>query len=85
MPPDTPRYEYRAWAPAFPGLPQPEGEAWSEETYLVALGLLSLNIKIRDDALEIKQLKLDNGRACSSGRRPRGWRSRSRRSRWSAS
>jgi hypothetical protein len=59
MPPDTPRYEYRAWAQAFPQLPQPEGEPWSEETYLVVLGLVSLNIKLRQDRLEIKQLKLE--------------------------
>jgi hypothetical protein len=61
MSPDAPRHEYRAWAQAFPGLPQPEGEAWSEETYLVALGLQSLNIKIRGGALEIKQLRHDPG------------------------
>jgi hypothetical protein len=60
MQPDKPRYEYRAWAP-FPELPQPEGEEWSEETYLIPLGLWSADIKIRGDALEIKDLLADRG------------------------
>ena len=62
MTPDTtPRYEYRAWADAFPDLPRPDAEPWAEETYLLALGLLSRNIKLKDDALEIKELVADRG------------------------
>jgi hypothetical protein len=56
--PDTPRYEYRAWA-SFPELPQPDAEAWGEETYLIPLGLWSMDIKIRGEALEIKELVAD--------------------------
>jgi hypothetical protein len=57
MEPDKPRYEYRAWANAFPDLPQPDGEEWTEETYLVPLGLPSLSIKLRDGVLDIKEWK----------------------------
>lgn len=53
---DLPRYEYRAWSESFPALPQPEGEGWQEETYLVAPGRVDLNVKIRGSALEIKEL-----------------------------
>jgi hypothetical protein len=59
MLPDKPRYEYRAWDEAFPDLPQPSAEPWEEETYLIPLGMLSRNIKIRDDALEIKEMLAD--------------------------
>jgi hypothetical protein len=59
MQPGKPHYEYRAWAESFPKLPQPDREPWFEETYLVALGLASRSIKIRGDALEIKELLED--------------------------
>lgn len=54
-----PRYEHRAWAPEFPKLPQPQDEPWTEEIYILPLGLLGRNIKIRDGALEIKELVLE--------------------------
>ncbi len=55
------RYEYRAWADAFPNLPRPsDAEPWGEETYLIPLGLAGgTSIKIRGDALEIKELALE--------------------------
>lgn len=59
MEPGKLRYEYRAWAEAFPDLPQPDDEPWVEETYLLPLGLVGLGIKIRGDALEIKELLTD--------------------------
>lgn len=60
MTPDTPpRYEYRAWADSFPDLPRPDAEPWVEETYLIAQGLASRNVKLTADALEIKELVQD--------------------------
>lgn len=53
------RFEFRAWAPAFPDLPQPEGDDWSSEIYLIPLGLLTKSVKIRGDALEIKEMVSD--------------------------
>lgn len=53
---DTARYEYRAWADAFPDLPQPEGEAWDEETYFILPRRLTVNVKARSGAVEVKQL-----------------------------
>ena len=53
---ESARFEYRAWAATFPELPQPEGEPWREETYLLPPHLASRNVKIRDGALEIKEL-----------------------------
>jgi hypothetical protein len=48
-------WERRAWAASFPGLGPPgEAEEWAEEAYLLPLGLGGRNIKIRGDALEIK-------------------------------
>lgn len=55
----APRFERRAWASAFPGLPQPGEEPWTEDIYLVALGLTNRDIKIRGGALEIKELVLE--------------------------
>lgn len=53
------RFEFRAWAPAFPGLPQPDQEPWTDEIYLIALGMLTKSIKIRAEALEIKEMVHD--------------------------
>jgi hypothetical protein len=54
-----PRYEFRAWsAEPFPGLAPPSGE-FAEEVYLVPLGLAGRDIKLRGDALEIKELLLE--------------------------
>lgn len=61
MVPDPMRYECRAWAPWFQHLPDPRGEPSRAETYLMPLGRVSLNIKLRGDALEIKELKLEDG------------------------
>lgn len=55
MLPAPPLYEWRAWASSFPDLPEPD-EDWSEESYLLVQGLHSLNVKIRDGMLEIKEL-----------------------------
>lgn len=59
MLPGPPLYEYRAWGDDFPGLPHPDDEAWSEETYILAKGLRSLDVKVRGDALEIKEMLAD--------------------------
>jgi len=57
MPSSKPVWERRAWAASFPGLSPPgEAEEWAEEAYLVPLGLGGRNIKIRGDALEMKDL-----------------------------
>lgn len=57
QPSPTPVWERRAWAASFPGLSPPgEAEEWSEEAYLLAIGLGGRNIKVRGDALEIKDL-----------------------------
>lgn len=50
------RYEFRAWAETFPNLPRPDREEWHDEVYLIPLGLLTTSVKIRGDALEIKDL-----------------------------
>ncbi len=50
------RFEFRAWAPAFPDLPRPDGDGWGHEIYLIPLGQLAKSIKIRDGALEIKEM-----------------------------
>ena len=50
-------WERRAWAASFPGLGPPgEAEEWAEEAYLLPLGLGGRDIKIRGQALEIKDL-----------------------------
>lgn len=60
MLPAKPLYEWRAWAPSFPDLPQPtEEDGWDDETYIIARSLLGLNVKIRGDTLEIKELLAD--------------------------
>ncbi len=59
MLPSPPLYEWRAWADSFPDLPQPSDESWKEETYIIARGLYSVDVKIRDDKLEIKELLAD--------------------------
>lgn len=56
MPQSDPRYEFRIWAEAFPGLPQPDQEPWSEETYLIAASRPDANVKLRGEAVEIKEL-----------------------------
>jgi hypothetical protein len=59
MQPSRPRFEYRAWAEAFPDLPRPEGEPFADEVYLIPLGLGGRDIKIRGGALEMKDLLLE--------------------------
>lgn len=54
-----PRYEFRVWGDSFPDLPAPGDAPWQDETYVLALGLLSVNVKLRDEALEIKELLAD--------------------------
>ena len=57
LPSPTPVWERRAWAASFPGLGPPgEAEEWAEEAYLLPIGLGGRNIKVRGDALEIKDL-----------------------------
>lgn len=56
MPQSDPRYEFRVWNEAFPQLPQPDAEPWSEETYLIAASRPDTNVKLRGDAVEIKEL-----------------------------
>jgi hypothetical protein len=59
QPSQPPRFEFRAWsAEPFPGLLPPAGE-FAEEVYLIPLGLAGRDIKIRDGALEIKELLLE--------------------------
>src|SRR5690242_13210327 len=55
-----PRYEYRVWGDAVPtDLPRPAaGEPFADEVYLLPLGLLGYDIKLRGGALEIKDLLL---------------------------
>lgn len=55
MQPGSPTYEYRAWDTAFHDLPRPEG-TFEEEIYLLPLGLSGRNLKLRGQALEIKDL-----------------------------
>ena len=53
-------WERRAWAASFAGLSPPgEAEEWSEEAYLLPLGLGGRDIKVRGDALEMKDLLLE--------------------------
>ena len=59
MQPSRPRFEYRAWAEAFPDLPRPESEPFTDEVYLIPLGLGGRDIKIRGGALEMKDLVLE--------------------------
>jgi hypothetical protein len=59
MQPSRPRFEYRAWAEAFPDLPRPESEPFADEVYLIPLGLGGRDIKIRGGALEMKDLLLE--------------------------
>jgi hypothetical protein len=59
MLPGSPTFEFRAWAPSFPGLPSPENEERQEEIYLIPLGVSGHSIKLRGDALEIKDLLKD--------------------------
>jgi len=59
QPSQPPRFEFRAWSPEpFPGLSPPQGE-FAEEVYLLPLGLAGRDVKIRGDALEIKELLLE--------------------------
>lgn len=55
------RYEFRAWGEAFPNLPQPTGCPADEAVYLLPAGCGCRNIKLRDGALEIKELVSDAG------------------------
>jgi hypothetical protein len=50
------RYEHRAWAEAFPDLPQPAADAWDAETYFIRRDRLDVNVKARSGAVEIKEL-----------------------------
>ena len=45
MQPSRPRFEYRAWAEAFPDLPRPESEPFADEVYLIPLGLGGRDIR----------------------------------------
>lgn len=56
MVPGSPTFEFRAWAERFPGLPELGDEPFQDETYILPLGLPGRNIKLRGDALEIKDL-----------------------------
>lgn len=56
MPQSDPRYEFRVWNRAFPKLPQPDSEPWSEETYLLVASRPDTNVKLRGDVVEIKEL-----------------------------
>ena len=52
-------FRVRAWAEAFPVLPRPESEPFTDEVYLIPLGLGGRDIKIRGGALEMKDLVLE--------------------------
>jgi hypothetical protein len=52
----SPRFERRAWAPAFPELPDPAAEQGAEEIYLLRPGRADFNLKLRDGRLELKEL-----------------------------
>jgi hypothetical protein len=59
QPSSPPRFEFRAWsAEPFPGLAPPSDE-FAEEVYLIPLGLAGRDIKVRDGALEIKEMLLE--------------------------
>ena len=62
MLPGSPTFEFRARAPSFPGLPSPENEERQEEIYLIPLGVFGHSIKLRGDALEIKDLLKEQDR-----------------------
>lgn len=53
---DAPRWERRAWAAEFPDLPDPAGEPESEEIYLLPPHPSGINVKVRGDTLESKEL-----------------------------
>ena len=53
---EAPRWERRAWAADFPGLPDPLGEPETEEIYFLPPHPPGINVKLRGDALEIKEL-----------------------------
>ena len=55
----VPRFERRAWAEAFPDLPDPSAEPASLEIYLLRPGRPDFNLKLRNGALEMKELVLE--------------------------
>ena len=50
------RYEWRAWASAFPDLPNPATGQESSETYFLLPGHDGCNLKLREGRLELKRL-----------------------------
>jgi hypothetical protein len=52
----APRFERRAWAESFPGLPDPSAAEATEEIYLLRPGQADYNLKLRDGRLELKEL-----------------------------
>jgi hypothetical protein len=50
------RFEYRIWGETFPELPAPDQMPASPEVYLLPDAVDGINVKIRDNALEIKRL-----------------------------